>query len=137
MKISYEYNPYEQISTCTISYKDKIFVGIAKCHPEDEDMVSERVGAVIAESRASIKYFQYLKEKTKHQLEILYHLLTYRNKEQKRTKEQKQIYKLYTKLQKEIIFFNERIELEKKLLKEYINEKDKVFKKLREKENKQ
>lgn len=111
-------------------YDNKTFIGTAQCHPDDEDVASERVGAIIAESRAAIKYFQYLKEKTKHQIEILYHILSYRNTE--RTKEQKRIYKLYTNLKNDLIQYDERIKLEKQLLIQYLNEKDKIFQKIRE-----
>ena len=34
---------------CVIKDKDKIYYGVAKCHPDDFDMKSEKTGCFIAE----------------------------------------------------------------------------------------
>ena len=57
MKINYKYDSHNKTSICEMIYDNKTFIGTAQCHPDDEDVASERVGAIIAESRAAIKYF--------------------------------------------------------------------------------
>lgn len=47
------------IATCTIYYKNEEFLGSAICADEDRDMMSEKTGLAIAESRAYILYLQY------------------------------------------------------------------------------
>lgn len=59
----------------TINYHGQIFVGTAKCHPEDSDFESARVGLTIAESRANIQVLRHIRDcELKPQLKILNHL---------------------------------------------------------------
>jgi hypothetical protein len=44
----------ENNSYCDLTYNNLTFTGVATCHPEDEDMKSERTGYFIAEMRANI-----------------------------------------------------------------------------------
>lgn len=46
----------------TIKYKNKEFIGTAKCSPEDEDYYSPIIGEMIAQSRALIKYLCYVRD---------------------------------------------------------------------------
>lgn len=46
-------------ASCIMYYKDETFYGYAICADEDRDMMSEKTGLSIAESRAYIKYLQY------------------------------------------------------------------------------
>lgn len=36
-------------------YNNQVYYGVAKCHPEDEDFFSEKVGKTIASSRVRIQ----------------------------------------------------------------------------------
>ena len=57
----YSWDPNTGTASCIIEYDGLTFCGIAKCHPNDEDMQSEKVGMYIAELRAKIKFMQYQK----------------------------------------------------------------------------
>ena len=57
----YTWDPNTGTASCIIEYDGLTFCGIAKCHPNDEDMQSEKVGMYIAELRAKIKFMQYQK----------------------------------------------------------------------------
>jgi hypothetical protein len=43
MKKQFSWNAAGE-ATCSVAYKEKMFIGTAHCHPEDEDFMSERVG---------------------------------------------------------------------------------------------
>lgn len=53
-KITYDWNPDEGVSICTIRDKEKVFYGMAYCRNEDRDMMSEKTGMTIALMRAQI-----------------------------------------------------------------------------------
>ena len=48
-------------ATCLINENNKNFVGVAICHPEDADMMSEKTGSEIAFKRAVIKVLYDIK----------------------------------------------------------------------------
>lgn len=54
-KITYDWDSKKGIAVCTIINTNGTFTGVAKCHPEDMDMESEKTGLSIAEKRARIK----------------------------------------------------------------------------------
>ena len=56
------YGEEKGMSICKLETKYGLFVGKAKCHPDDFDMKSEKVGCEIAYSRAAIKSLKYERE---------------------------------------------------------------------------
>ena len=118
-------------TVCQIRVKDKYFYGEAQCHPQDEDYCSIRTGQTISESRARIKYYQYLKNEERTKLHALY--------------EVRHRFRLINVLSREYItisnFIKEHeeilaelicaIEEEKKFLKDYIDLKDELYKRYR------
>lgn len=63
----YDWDAEKKIATCTLEdNKNRKFVGIAKCHPTDEDFGNSYTGSHIACERAVIKY---LKSVRKNELE--------------------------------------------------------------------
>ena len=58
--ITYEYN--EGSAKCIINYNGFDFIGLAKCHPEDEDMKSEYTGCAIASMRAEIEMLTHIRD---------------------------------------------------------------------------
>lgn len=133
--ITYDYN--YGLATYIINYKGQQFIGQASCHPEDMDMESDRVGLTIAEARATIKLHRFIRDfEIKPQLKILRHL--YSNiKNNKRynpkNRETKMMYNQIRALEKELVVINNDIADEKKFLKDYIDGKDKLYKRLRAK----
>ena len=55
-KTNYEFYWDEGIgfAKCTLKTQYGEFTGVAQCHPDDEDMMSEKVGCEIAYARATI-----------------------------------------------------------------------------------
>lgn len=56
---------------CSVEYHNKIYTGLAECHPNDEDMKSKKVGAYLAELRANRKFLQAQKNEIKIKLAAL------------------------------------------------------------------
>ena len=71
----YSWDPNTGTASCIIEYDGLTFCGIAKCHPNDEDMQSEKVGMYIAELRAKIKFMQYQKRIDRAKVDALKNLL--------------------------------------------------------------
>ena len=124
-------------AVCTITYKGLDFMGTAKCHEEDRDFESERVGMSIAESRANIKLLGFMRDnEIKPQLKILNHLLsnmktsTYYNPI---SYEAGMVRSQIRAIEKELTAINNAIADERKFLKDYIDGKDKLYKRLRAK----
>ena len=121
----------------TIKYNDYVFTGHALCHPDDKDFESARVGLTIAESRANIEVLRHIRNcELKPQLKILNHLYSniktskYYNS---KSYEAKMIRSQIQALEKELTTINNEIADEQKFVKDYINGKEKMYKKLRDK----
>ena len=135
MKFNFEFDGIKSI--CTIQDKNNTFTGIAVCHEDDMDMVSEITGSFIAESRALIKRLQHIKNnEIKPELKALKNLQKsfihspYFNPysmEYKTLKRQIQI------KEEELSVIKDDIETEKQYLKQYLQNKDILFNKIRKK----
>lgn len=63
---------------CHIYYDNNIFTGRAICHPDDDDIFSEKFGQELAHKRATVKALRYIKTdltKTIKTLEHSYHAI--------------------------------------------------------------
>lgn len=132
MKVNFVVNNDLHRIECIIKVKDKEFMGYALCHPNDNDYYNERTGKTIAEARAMIKYQQYLKAEERTKLHALY--------------EVRHRFRLTNRLSHEYIIISKFIQEHEEHLNEiiaaiqenrdflysYINEKDKLYKRLRE-----
>ena len=134
-KIKYNYD--HGISIFTIYYKGNSFVGTAMCHDDDKDMESERTGLTIAEARAYIKMMRFIKKyEIKPKVDILYHLMNniklskYHNPKAYEFRMIRNQYNYWNKKFEEI---KTNINDEERYLKEYIDQKDKLYHKLRAK----
>ena len=124
------------ISTCTIVYKNKKFTGTAVCHPDDADFESDKTGLSIAEARAAIKILQYQKQEIKNQLHILIHLwgnMRTSKHYNPKSYEAKMLRRQIRSLENELAAVNADLAAERTSLKEYIDKKDILYKKLRAK----
>lgn len=137
---TFQWDPSTGQAVCVLEYKNEIFVGTAKCDPVDFDMISEKTGLYIAEQRASIQFYQHIKNnEIKPQLQVLNHLCSTmwnsKNLNQK-SYEFKRILKEINNLENDLITINNVIADTKETLKTYIDEKDSFYKKIREKRDK-
>ena len=130
MNIIYNYDKGSKQSNCIIEDKNIIGIGNASCHPDDNDVASEKTGMYIAEQRATIHFLQNKKEaKLKPALSALNHLYSTMNHSSNfnvNSYEAKRIRKEIKNLEKEIAQTNCSIGLIRQRLKEYIDNKDKI-----------
>jgi hypothetical protein len=70
-KTIYTWDETTGTATCRIPYNHSEYIGVAKCHPEDEDFKSELIGSELAYSRACIKVLQAIKNEKRAQLQVL------------------------------------------------------------------
>ena len=64
------------LASCILSDGKNVYTGIAQCHPEDMDMMSEKTGCEIAFKRAKIEALRAYRDELKIQyktLKQLYH----------------------------------------------------------------
>ena len=118
-----------------LPYNGFRFIGKASCHPDDMDMESERTGLCIAEARA---YIKVLKFRRNHEimpaLKPMRDLLRSIESSKKYNEKSYEMYRLRTEVQRletELDTINNAIAEEEKSLKDYINQKDALYKRLR------
>ena len=130
-----KYNYDHGNSLFIIYYKDQVFIGEAYCHPDDMDMESERTGLTIAEARAHIKMKKFIKRyEIIPVVNTLRHLLA--NIQSSKYHDPKAYESCM--LRSQLAHWENKLEEittdiadEEKYLKEYINQKDKLYRKLR------
>lgn len=61
MKRFYKFDSEHGIATVHIVSGDLSFIGMAQCHKDDRDFMSERTGLQIAETRAEINFLKHIK----------------------------------------------------------------------------
>ena len=134
---NYHFEPTTGESICVIFYDGQVFAGHAYCHPEDSNFVSERVGLTIAESRATIRVLKYIKRyEIIPQLKILKHLHTNMKTSKYHNPHSYEAMMLRSQirvLENELAAINNEIATETKFLKDYIEGKGKLYKRLRDK----
>lgn len=122
-------------ATCVLTDTyDKKYIGIAVCHPDDEDFTSEKTGCEIAVRRAEIEYIKAARDKLKNELGALEHLYYVMNrskhfnpKSYENIMLQRQI-----KLKKsDLATIKEMLTTAQENLRWYVDEKEKLYKKLR------
>lgn len=132
-----EYGYVNGSAVYIINYNGYRFVGEATCHPDDKDFESERVGLTIAEARANIKVLRHIRDcEIKPQLKVLNHL--YSNMKTSKSfnpisYEAKMVRSQIRAIEKELTTISNGIADEQKFIKDYINGKDEVYKRLRAK----
>lgn len=131
----FNYNEHRGKATCTISDGQNTFVGMAKCHPDDWDYMSEYTGCEIAERRCKIKILQHIKNnQIIPQIQAYEHLIsTMLNSKQlnPQSYEFKRIKAEYDNLLKQYTAIKNKIKYSQSKLREYITNKESVNKFLR------
>ena len=137
LKENTEYGYVDGSAVYIITYNGYRFVGEATCHPDDMDFESERVGLTIAEARANIKVLRHMRDcEVKPQLKILNHLLSNMKTSKSYNPisyEAKMLRSQIRTIEKELATINNGIADERKFVQDYINGKDKMYKRLRAK----
>lgn len=130
-----EYSWDNGFATCIIKYKNISFYGRAFCHPQDDDMCSDLTGCYIAEQRATIKVLRHIRDnELKPQLQSLKQLYYAMNRSKKfnpKSYEAKSLFSHINNLKADIEAIEEEIKVTKRELKQYLDEKDKLYTRLR------
>lgn len=122
------------MASCILSDGEKIFTGFANCHPEDNDMCSEKTGCEIALRRAKINALKDYRNEVKVRLSALNQLYYSMNRSKyfnKKSYENKMLQRQIRLTNFDLDTIKEMIVSEQQSLKSYIDEKDKFYNKTR------
>lgn len=121
---------------CILTEGNNSFVGYANCHPDDEDMMSEKTGLTIALYRAEIKFYQHIKNnEIKPQLKALkqvYYAMNRSKKFNPNSYENKMLQRQIHQLEIDLDTIKDLLDNKKETLRDYINEKEKLYQKIRD-----
>ena len=127
------------LAKCTIKSEYGTFIGTAACHPDDYDMMSEKVGCEIAYGRAAIKSLIYERDciikPSLKALKQLYYSMNRSKHFNPKAYETKMIWNQIRNWQYDLDIINAIINKEKEILKDYINTKENLYQNIRKRRN--
>ena len=130
------FDPETRVATCALREQNgRGYVGMAMCHPEDEDMMSEKTGCEIALRRMEIEALRaYRRDELEPGLKALkqlYYSMKHSGQFNKKSYEAKMLFRQMNQKQEDIDFIKEIIAQRKEELKDFIDRKDEFYKKTR------
>lgn len=132
----YFWSEDDGVAKCTIYYKDNKFTGMARCHPCDYDMKNENTGMNIATDRAIIKFYKFvINYELNPAFQALKHYYHTIKNSSKYNKDSYEVFMLLRQMrQKEEEISELRLEISnlKSKIRNYIDDKDKFYKTVRE-----
>ena len=135
IKVDSTWNKEDGLASTIIKYNNKEFIGIALCHPDDEDFKSSWTGTAISEFRAYIAYLKHVRDnELRPHLKCLCQLYYSMNRSKKfnpRGYEAKTLYRAIKRTEKDLKAVQQEIENIKNDLKNYIDNKEELFIKIR------
>jgi hypothetical protein len=137
---TFSWDAETRTAVCIITdEKNRTFIGEATCHPEDADMMSERVGCEIAFRRAKMQYLRTVRDaEIKPALSTLQHLygcMVHSTNFEVNSYEARTIRKHIHQTTFDLATIKEMIAYEYQTLTEYIHGKDKLYKRIRERDS--
>ena len=135
----FSWSPEQKCAVCAITDDNKTFYGTAYCDPEDEDMMSEKTGYEIAYRRARIKACRYTKNQLKERLAALNQLYYSMNRSKKfneKSYENRMLQRQLRLIKDDLATVKDMIATEEQNLRNFIENKDKFYKKVRANRNK-
>lgn len=135
-QVLFDWDDKNGIATCILTDKNNhTFYGEAHCHPKDQDMMSEKTGYAIAFRRAYIKTLCYYRDtECKPNLKALKQFFNSINQSKDYDENNyivKRLLKHITMAQEDLDITNELIKSERKTLRQYIDQKDEFYGKIR------
>lgn len=132
-----EYDEESRITYCYITdEKERMYVGIAMCHEDDIDMLSWRTGEEIAYRRARMDYLRGRRDAELKPrlaaLKQLYYSMKHSSNFNPKSYENRMLQRQIRLLEFDLATIKEELANSQKYLKEYINGKDKIYKRIRE-----
>ena len=138
-KPTFEWNSNAGIAICTIHTPHGDFSGIATCHADDKDMMSEKVGCEIAYSRATIKMLLYQREcqikPALKALKQLYYSMKHSKKFNPKSYENVMLRRQIENWEFDLNIVNDMLNTERKYVHDYIATKELLYQDLRAKRN--
>ena len=118
------FDPETRVATCAlIEQNGRGYVGMAMCHPEDEDMMSEKTGCEIALRRMEIEALRaYRRDELEPGLKALkqlYYSMKHSGQFNKKSYEAKMLFRQMNQKQEDIDFIKEVIAQRKEELKDF------------------
>ena len=130
-KVTYIFDDKTGVGYCSIFEYGLEFTGIAVCHPDDRDILSERTGCEIANRRAYLELLYHERDNIiAPQLKALKQLYYSINKSKNFNKKgyaEKALYRHVRMLEHDLTAIKAEIATEKQSLKDYINGKEKFY----------
>ena len=119
--------------------KDRVFIGEATCHPDDQDMMSERTGCELAFRRAKLQYLRAVRDAELKPalaaLKQLYYSMKHSSNFDEFSYENRMLQRQIRLFEFDLTTVKEMIAYEYQGISDYIKGKDKVYKKIRNKQN--
>ena len=128
-------------AACIVSNGEKVYTGFAQCHPDDNDMASEKTGCEIALRRAKINALRGYRDELKTRLSALnqyYHSMNMSCKFNEKSYENKMLQRQIRQIKFDLDTTKEMIANEELNLRAYIKSKDVFYtqtRKRRQKDN--
>lgn len=123
------------LATCLLTDGENSFMGVAVCDEEDQDMKSEKTGCQIALWRAEIKYYTHLRDnEIKPALKALKHVYSTMKQNShfdRKSYENRLMWRHIRSLEIDLVTVNKMLATTKENLKEYLQEKEKFYEKVR------
>ena len=123
------------IAKCTLYNNYGVFEGVAKCHPDDFDMESEKVGCEIAYSRATINSLIHARDNvikpSLKALKQLYYSMKHSKKFNKKSYEAKMLWSQIRNWEIDLATICNMITTERKMLSDYIHTKEALYQNIR------
>ena len=136
----FEWKPESGVAICTIFDSDGAsHIGMAKCHADDADMMSEKTGLEIAHQRATIEAYKAYKKKCSIELKALkqlYYSMKHSKKFNSKSYESIMLYRQMKIKEEDIAAVNSLISVTKMNLKMFISQKDAFYKTVRQRREK-
>lgn len=132
----FEWDEDTGVATCVLVDGNNIFLGTAKCAPEDEDMKSEKTGMQIALYRAKIDYLRHLRDNVLKPrlaaLKQLYFSMNQSSQFNENSYENKMLCRQIYLTDSDLSLIKEELTYTKQDLNFYLAEKSNFYKKIRE-----
>lgn len=123
------------VAMCTLFDGNRTYTGIAVCAPEDFDMKNEHTGCQIAEWRAELEYLIHIRDnELKPEIKILkqlYNSMKQSTHFDEYSYENLSLQRLLRKKEFDLVVIKDMIADQKQMLKDYLEEKGKFYKKIR------
>ena len=135
----FEWYKEDRQAICKLHTKYGTFTGIASCHPDDEDMMSEKVGCEIAYSRAAIDSLKYERDNViKPSLKALKQLYYSMNRSKRfnlKSYEYKMLKRQIECWEFDLAMISDMIDTERTWIRDYINTKEALYQNIRANRN--